>query len=133
MAEAPLKEQGMNQTDEREKNVRRDFWPKWRRYARAIPFSEDLLAAYYAAFDPQTPMRVKATLLGALAYFILPMDAIPDIFTVVGFTDDAAVLWAAVRMAGAHIRERHRQAARETLSDDNEGVAAPARPRSAQG
>ncbi|MGE0230971.1 MAG: YkvA family protein [Flavobacteriaceae bacterium] len=107
----------MDETEQRARDVRRNFWPKWRRYARAVPFSEDLLAAYYAAFDPETPMRVKAGLLGALAYFILPTDAIPDIFTLVGFTDDAAVLWASVRMAGAHVRERHRAAARATLSD----------------
>lgn len=123
----------MDRTDPREKKVRRDFWPKWRRYARAIPFSEDLLAAYYAAFDPQTPLRVKAALLGALAYFILPADAVPDFFAVVGFTDDAAVLWAALRMAGAHVRERHRAAARDTLGDGIERPAPQADARASYG
>jgi len=40
----------------------------------------------------QTPRHVQATLLGAIAYFILPFDFIPDMLPVLGFTDDAAVL-----------------------------------------
>ena len=116
----------MDDTEKRARRVRRDFWPKWRRYGRAIPFAEDILATYYAAFDPQTPLRVRATLLGALAYFILPTDAVPDFLAAVGFTDDAAVLWAAIRMAGAHVGERHRAAARETLRDEEADAGGPA-------
>src|SRR5690606_13304528 len=58
--------------------VERGFWPKFRRVARRIPFAEDLLAAYYAAIDPKTPFSVRATLFGALAYFVMPADLIPD-------------------------------------------------------
>ena len=63
-----------------------------KRVAAHIPFAEELLAAYYCAFDRDTPLQVKATLVGALAYFVLPVDAIPDVLPVIGFTDDAAVL-----------------------------------------
>ena len=55
------------------------FWPKVRSVAASIPFAEDLLAAYYCAFDRETPASVKAALFGALAYFVLPFDAMPDI------------------------------------------------------
>jgi uncharacterized membrane protein YkvA (DUF1232 family) len=99
---------------ERER-VRREFWHKARRVAAGLPFAEDLLAAYYCAFDHATPMQVKASLVGALAYFVLPFDAMPDVFPLLGFTDDAAVLLTALRMVGAHMRPEHRDAARAAL------------------
>ena len=72
--------------------MRRRFWIKLKRVAAKLPFAEDLLAAYYCAFDKQTPRHVQVALLGAIAYFILPFDFIPDMMPVLGFTDDAAVL-----------------------------------------
>ena len=79
-----------------EERVRRGFWPKVQRVAAKLPFAEDLLAAYYCAFDRQTPLQVKAALLGALAYFVLPADAMPDILPLLGYTDDALVLVTAL-------------------------------------
>jgi len=70
-------------------SVRRRFWFKLKRVAAGLPFAEDLLAAYYCAFDKETPRHVQVTLLGAIAYFILPFDFIPDMLPVLGFTDDA--------------------------------------------
>jgi uncharacterized membrane protein YkvA (DUF1232 family) len=97
--------------------LRRSFWRKARRVAAHIPFAEDLLAAYYCAFDRETPLPVKATLVGALAYFVLPVDAIPDVLPVIGFTDDAAVLATAIKLVASHIRPEHRQAARTKLAE----------------
>jgi uncharacterized membrane protein YkvA (DUF1232 family) len=99
-----------------EARVRRGFWPKVRRVAARLPFAEDLLAAYYCAFDRQTPLQVKAALLAALAYFVLPLDAVPDLLPLFGFTDDALVLVTALRMVSVHIHESHRVAAREALA-----------------
>src|ERR1043166_4321948 len=82
-----------------EDTVRRGFWVKLRRVGASVPFAEDLLAAYYCAFDRDTPLQVKAALLGALAYFVLPFDAVPDVLPMVGFTDDAAARARASRMA----------------------------------
>jgi uncharacterized membrane protein YkvA (DUF1232 family) len=96
--------------------VRRRFWIKFKRVAAQLPFAEDLLSAYYCAFDKQTPRHVQAALLGALAYFILPFDFIPDMLPVLGFTDDAAVLATAIRLVAAHITVEHRQAARAALA-----------------
>ena len=105
-----------------EERVRRGFWPKVKRVAAKLPFAEDLLAAYYAAFDRRTPLQVKAALLGALAYFVLPADAMPDILPLLGFTDDALVLVTALRMVSGHIRDEHRDAAREALARNFENV-----------
>jgi uncharacterized membrane protein YkvA (DUF1232 family) len=99
-----------------EDTVRRGFWAKMRRVGASLPFAEDLLAAYYCAFDRDTPLKVKAALIGALAYFVLPFDAIPDVLPVIGFTDDAAVLATVIRLVAAHITPLHRAAARAALA-----------------
>ena len=96
-------------------SMRRRFSIKLKRVIAGLPFAEDLLAAYYCAFDKQTPRHVQVALLGAIAYFILPFDFIPDMMPVLGFTDDAAVLATAIRMVATHIRPEHRDAARAAL------------------
>jgi uncharacterized membrane protein YkvA (DUF1232 family) len=112
----------------REKRVRGKFWTTFRRAARAIPFSEELAAAYFCALDPKTPHRVRAVLLAALAYFVLPFDAVPDILAGVGFADDITILLAAISTVRAHIMPRHRDAARDALAEE-----APPRPAAAGG
>ena len=77
-------------------SVRRRFWIKFKQVVGKLPFAEDLLAAYYCAFDRETPRHVQIALLGALAYFILPFDFMPDMLPILGFTDDAAVLATAI-------------------------------------
>jgi len=99
-----------------ERTLRRDFWCKLKRLAARLPFAADLLAAYYCAFDRQTPLKVKAALLGALAYFVLPTDVIPDFLPVIGYTDDAAVLAAAIKLVASHITPDHREAAGRALA-----------------
>lgn len=96
--------------------VRRDFWLKFKRVAVKLPFAEDLLAAYYCAFDRETPRQVQAAILAALAYFVLPFDFVPDMLPVLGFTDDAAILAAAIRMVSSHITPEHREAAHAALT-----------------
>ena len=96
--------------------VLRDFWGKAKRVAARLPFAEDLIAAYYCALDKATPLQVKAALVGALAYFVLPIDLRPDFLPFVGFTDDAAVLFAVLRLVGGHILPEHREAARDALA-----------------
>jgi uncharacterized membrane protein YkvA (DUF1232 family) len=98
-----------------ERQVRRGFWRKVRSVASRLPFAEDLIAAHYCAFDRQTPLRVKAAFVGALAYFVLPTDAIPDVLPLIGYTDDAAVLAAAIKLFASHITPDHREAARRAL------------------
>ena len=96
-------------------SVRRRFWIKLKKVAGKLPFIEDLLAAYYCAFDKQTPRHVQAALLGAIAYFVLPFDFIPDMMPVLGFTDDAAILATVIRLVAGHITDDHREAARAAL------------------
>ena len=95
--------------------IARDFWPKLKRSLARVPFAEDVLAAFYCAFDPSTPLKVKGILLGALAYFIMPIDVIPDVLLGLGFTDDMAVLYTAISMIRSHMTQAHRDKAKETL------------------
>ncbi len=91
--------------------ARRDFWRKMQRVAANLAFAEDLLTAHYCAFDRQTPLHVKAAMLGAVAYFVIPDDLIPDSIPVFGVADDVAVLAAAMKLFSSHIKPEHRQAA----------------------
>jgi uncharacterized membrane protein YkvA (DUF1232 family) len=102
-------------------SVRRRFWVKLKQVVARLPFAEDLLAAYYCAFDLETPRHVQVALLGAIAYFILPFDFVPDMLPVLGFTDDAAVLATAIRMVATHITSEHREAARAALKRGIDG------------
>jgi uncharacterized membrane protein YkvA (DUF1232 family) len=95
--------------------VERDFWQKLKATCRKIPFIDDLTAVYYCAIDPATPLQVKAILFGALAYFILPFDLVADFMPLLGFADDAAVLYAAVRAVLPNIKPEHRARAKEAL------------------
>jgi uncharacterized membrane protein YkvA (DUF1232 family) len=101
-----------------ERKVRYDFWAKLKRFAGRVPFVEDLVAAYYCALDPATPMRVRGMLLAALAYFILPADIIPDMIAGLGFADDAALLTAVIGLVASHITPIHRAAAARALDKE---------------
>ena len=98
-----------------EQRVRAAFWPKLGRVAARIPFADRLVSVWYAARDPETPLAAKGIMMGALAYFVLPTDAIPDVLAGIGFTDDAAVITALIATLGANIKPRHREAATRAL------------------
>ena len=121
------KEIAWHRFKERERKVRRDFWSKLKRFAGQVPFVEDLVAAYYCALDPTTPMRVRGMLLAALAYFILPFDFIPDMIPGLGFTDDAAVLTAVFALVSSHITPIYRAAAAKALDKELPRKSEPAK------
>ncbi len=101
--------------------VTEGFWDKLRKTLGRVPFIEDALAAYYCATDRATPLYVKAVLMGALAYFILPSDVIPDFIPGMGYTDDASVLAAALAAVQSHLRPEHFAAARVFLGKEGAG------------
>ena len=117
MADAINPEKALIPTVQRvnEMRVKKGFWPKLRSTASRIPFAGQALAAWYATQDPKTPIAAKGVMLGALAYFVMPIDAIPDIFAGIGFTDDAAVIAAVLATLGAHLKPRHHDQAAQAL------------------
>lgn len=94
----------------------KSFWDKVRRTAGKVPFVDEAVALWFCARDPATPTRVRAVLWGALAYFVLPFDILPDLLAVLGYADDLAIITAAVRIALPHVTESHRAMARDALS-----------------
>lgn len=93
------------------------FWNKLKEFAliagRVVV--EKALTLYYCHRDADTPAWAKTVIVGALAYFILPADAIPDIIPGAGYTDDLGALAAALTTLAAHVKPEHTKKARETL------------------
>lgn len=99
-----------------EAGLRRRLWRKLLREAASLPFAEEVLTAHYCAFDHKTPVYVKAVLVGAIVYFIVPDHLIPKYVSLVGLADDAAVIALAIKAVSTHIKPEHREAARRTLA-----------------
>ena len=74
---------------------------------------EKALVLYYVLGDPATPTRARNVIVGALGYFILPTDAIPDLLPGIGYTDDLGALVLALGIVAAHIRPEHLRKAKE--------------------
>ena len=98
-----------------EQKVARGFWPKIRRVVSKVPFASEALAVWYCARDDETPVAAKGMMLAALAYFVVPTDAVPDFIAGLGYTDDAAVFTALLAIVGRHLKSRHRQAAKQAV------------------
>lgn len=95
------------------------FWAKCRG-ALALAGAEVLRVAlqlFYAMKRPETPLWAKTAILGSLGYFISPIDVIPDVIPVLGFTDDLAVLTAAAATVAHYIDDETRQLADQKLRD----------------
>lgn len=95
------------------------FWDKLAKYAKKAGKNviEPALTMYYAALDENTPMWAKTVVYGALGYFILPIDIIPDVIPVVGFTDDLATIAAALATVASYIKEEHKAKAKQKMKD----------------
>lgn len=98
-----------------EERMTRRFWRKLKSTLSYLPFAETFLAAFFAATDPKTPATAKAILLGALGYFIVPLDIVPDLLGAFGYGDDIAVILAAIKAVESSIREEHHEKARAWL------------------
>lgn len=103
---------------DQEQKIKSGFWRTVKKSAGRIPFMEDVVACYYCMLDPVTPVRVRGILLAALAYFVMPFDLVPDFIAGFGFTDDIAVLSAALAAVRSSLAENHYIAARKSLKSE---------------
>ncbi|MGI9946978.1 YkvA family protein [Vibrio hyugaensis] len=97
----------------------------WRKMKNSIKKAGEEIAvmgikSWLAMADSNTSVRHKAILGGALAYFVLPTDMVPDVLAGVGFTDDMAALTLATNSVGNAITDEHEEQAREKLSSMTE-------------
>lgn len=104
--------------------VKQDLGAKVRQTAGKVPFARDAVAAFIAARDPATPTGVKAAVMAALAYFIVPTDLVPDFIAALGYTDDATVFYGAWRLLAPHLKPGHEEKARRFLLQET-GEAPP--------
>ncbi len=90
------------------------LWEKIAKFAKSAgrEVVEKALVLFFAASDPDTPKKAKAVIFSALGYFILPLDAIPDITPLLGFSDDLGALALALATVAAHIKPEHRAKAK---------------------
>ena len=95
------------------------FWQKLNTFARKAGHNlvEKSLQLYYAAESPDTPTWARGVIFGALAYFVAPIDAIPDVTPGIGFTDDLGVLISGVAAIGMHITPKVKEQAKKKLRD----------------
>jgi len=95
------------------------FWDKLRRFATRAGriVVERALRLYYAAQDPRTPPWAKRAIYAALAYFVVPLDLIPDFIPGVGFTDDAATLLFTLFVVSAYVHTDVKIHARQKMVD----------------
>ena len=98
-----------------ERRVDEGFWPKIRRVAAKVPFAKEALSVWYCAKDDETPLAAKGMMLAALAYFVMPIDAIPDVIAGLGYTDDAAVFTALMAIVGRNLKPKHKLAAKRDI------------------
>lgn len=93
------------------------FWRKATRHASSAGRQavEKALWLYYAVKNPDTPAWARRVIYGALGYFVLPLDAIPDIAPLIGYTDDLSVMTAALATVAFHITHDVKQQAATTL------------------
>ena len=93
------------------------FWQKLSHFAANAgkEVVEKALWLYYAAQRPDTPAWAKATVYGALTYFVLPSDAIPDIIPLSGYSDDIGILAVSVATIAGYIDSDVKAKATKTL------------------
>lgn len=102
-------------TQSQEEYVKSTFWIKLKKHASKIPFVKDAVAMYYCALDPKTPLWAKTVAYGALAYLVLPIDAVPDLIPVGGFVDDGGAIAAAIAALHGYITDEHKKKAEDWL------------------
>ena len=93
------------------------FWEKAKKLGKKV--LKPALLLYYVMMSPDTPLKIKAAIAGALGYLILPIDLIPDFIPVAGYTDDLAALIAVVKTCDAYITPEIRKKAEDKLNSND--------------
>jgi uncharacterized membrane protein YkvA (DUF1232 family) len=96
-----------------------NFLKTAKQFAGRLPFLRDAVAMYFCMLDQKTPLWAKAAIAASLGYFLMPVDAIPDVIAGLGFTDDAGVIATTITTVLAVISEHHRQQADQFLNSQD--------------
>jgi uncharacterized membrane protein YkvA (DUF1232 family) len=95
------------------------FWAKLGKSAKRVGLAavEQALRLFYVIKAPGAPKWAKGVAVGALGYLILPIDLIPDFIPVIGFTDDAAAIAAALVTLEVYVTQEIKDAAKRKLGE----------------
>lgn len=88
---------------EGEEFVNEELWTKLERVGKRISFAKDVKALFRYMRDPYVSWHRKAIVVGALVYFITPIDAVPDIAPLIGYLDDLGVITAVLKFLGSEL------------------------------
>ncbi|WP_072502003.1 YkvA family protein, partial [Mycobacterium tuberculosis] len=110
--EKEMEAAGKNYSDDK-------FWNKLKKFAKKAGSSVvyAVLLLYYTLQKPEVPAKAKAIIIGALGYFILPFDLIPDVAVGIGYTDDLGALGVALFQVAMYIDDEIKEKAKEKLKD----------------
>ena len=91
--------------DEGKEYIDENFWSKIERVGSKLSFTKDLKALYNYFVDPSISWYRKSIVVGALVYFIVPIDSIPDIAPLIGYLDDLGVITATIKFLGSELNQ----------------------------
>lgn len=78
-----------------------------KRLVGRVPFLQDAVALYYCMLDNKTPIWAKGAIASALTYLLLPVDVVPDVTPLLGFTDDAGAIFTVIKQVGNYLTDYH--------------------------
>ena len=95
------------------------FWEKVKGVLKSagLPLIYKAIQLYYVMMKPECPIHIKAAIVGALGYFISPIDLIPDFIPFVGFSDDLGAVVAALMLAQMYVDDDVKRKARAKIDD----------------
>jgi len=89
--------------DEKKRFVEERLWEKLERVGKKISFTKDIVALFRYMLDNKIQWYRKTIVIGALIYFLTPIDAVPDIAPLVGYLDDLGVIMAVLKYLGSEL------------------------------
>ena len=98
-----LKYDSPSKVEKGEQEVEERLWEKLERVGKKISFTKDIKALYRYMRDRYVPWYRKSIVIGALIYFISPIDAVPDLAPLVGYLDDLGVITAVLKFMGSEL------------------------------
>jgi uncharacterized membrane protein YkvA (DUF1232 family) len=85
--------------------IEENFWSKIERVGSKLSFAKDIKALYNYFIDPSISWYRKSIVVGALVYFIFPIDTIPDLAPLIGYLDDLGVITATIKFLGSELTQ----------------------------
>lgn len=96
-----------------------NFWDKVKNFSKSAgkEVIGKALQLYYVLQEDNVPLKIKTTIYGALAYFISPIDVIPDVVPIFGFADDLGIIVASLAAVSLYVTDNVKKKANDKLKE----------------